>query len=44
MKSVYIETTVPSLAAGRLSRDMIVAGRQATTILFWETERQKYDM
>ena len=44
MKSVYIETTIPSLAAGRLSRDMIVAGRQATTILFWETERQKYDL
>jgi len=44
MKSVYIETTIPSLAAGRPSRDMIVAGRQAATVLFWENERHKYDL
>ena len=44
MKRVYIETTIPNLAAGRTSRDMIVAGRQAATLLFWETERQNYDL
>ncbi|MCL2010484.1 MAG: type II toxin-antitoxin system VapC family toxin [Synergistaceae bacterium] len=44
MKSIYIETTIPSLAAGRPSRDMIIAGRQAITILFWENERHKYDL
>ena len=43
MKTIYIETTIPSLATSRPSRDMIVAGRQAATILFWETERLKYD-
>ena len=44
MKSVYIETTIPSLAVGRLSRDMIIAGRQAATVFFWEAERHKYDL
>jgi len=43
MKSVYIETTIPSLAVGRPSRDTIIAGRQASTLLFWENERRKYD-
>ena len=44
MKNIYIETTIPSLATSNPSRDMIIAGRQAVTILFWETERQKYDL
>ena len=44
MKSLYIETTIPSLATGRPSRDMIIAGRQAATILFWESERQNYNL
>jgi len=44
MKSVYIETTIPSFAASKPSRDMIIAGRQAATILFWESERHKYDL
>ena len=43
-KSIYIETTIPSLAVSRPSRDMIVAGRQAITILFWENERHKYNL
>ena len=44
MKSIYIETTIPSLATSRPSRDTIIAGRQAATMLFWETERDKYDL
>ena len=44
MKSVYIETTIPSLATSRLSRDLIIAGRQAVTALFWEYERHKYEL
>jgi len=44
MKSVYIETTIPNLATGRPSRDTIIAGRQAATMLFWENERIKYDL
>jgi len=44
MKSIYIETTIPSLAVSRPSRDTIIAGRQAATALFWENERFKYDL
>jgi hypothetical protein len=44
MKSVYVETTIPSLATARPSRDTIIAGRQASTLLFWENEREKYDL
>ena len=44
MKSVYIETTIPSLAASRPNRDTIIAGRQAATLLFWESERHQYDL
>ena len=44
MPSVYVETTIPSLATRRPSRDIIIAGRQAATILFWESERHKYDL
>ena len=43
MNSVYIETTIPSLAVSRPSRDTIIAGRQAATVLFWEKMRYKYD-
>jgi len=43
-KSVYIETTIPSFATAKTSRDAIIAGHQAATILFWETERQKYEL
>jgi len=44
MKTMYIETTIPSLATSRPSRDIIIGGRQAATLLFWETARQKYDL
>jgi len=44
LKSVYIETTIPSFAVGRPSRVTIIAGRQAATMLFWENERHRYDL
>jgi hypothetical protein len=44
MSSVYIETTIPSFATARPSRDIIIAGRQAATIQFWENERHKYNL
>jgi hypothetical protein len=44
MKSAYIETTIPSMATSRPSRDTVIAGRQAATLLFWESERHKYDL
>jgi hypothetical protein len=41
-KSVYIETTIPSYATSRASRDIIIAQRQLLTKFFWENEQQKY--
>jgi hypothetical protein len=43
-KGLYIETTIPSYATSRASRDMIIANRQVITKFFWENERQKYDL
>jgi hypothetical protein len=43
-KSLYIESTIPSYATARISRDIITAGRQLTTKIFWEQERHKYDL
>jgi hypothetical protein len=43
-RSVYIETTIPSYAVAKASRDLITAHRQAITRLFWENERQNYDL
>ncbi|GMO54054.1 MAG: hypothetical protein Ta2G_12860 [Termitinemataceae bacterium] len=43
-KSVYIETTIPSYATAIKSRDVIKAGRQAMTKLFWKNERENYDL
>jgi hypothetical protein len=43
-KSVYIETTIPSYATAKTSRDVIKAGRQAMTLLFWKTARENYDL
>ena len=43
-RSVYIETTIPSYATAKASRDLITAHRQAVTRLFWENERYKYDL
>lgn len=35
--SVYIETTIPSYYTARISRDVVIAGRQATTRDWWDT-------
>jgi hypothetical protein len=43
-KSVYIESTIPSYATARESKDVILAAHQAETKLFWGKERQKYDL
>jgi hypothetical protein len=43
-KSVYLETTIPSFATSRASRDIIIASRQLITKYFWENERQNYDL
>ena len=42
--SLYLETTIPSYLAGRTSKDPIIAGRQAITREFYESERHKFDL
>ncbi|MCL2411868.1 MAG: type II toxin-antitoxin system VapC family toxin [Treponema sp.] len=42
-KSVYIETTIPSYATAKPSENIIVAGKQAATRLFWEQGQHEYD-
>jgi hypothetical protein len=43
-KSVYIESTIPSYATARESKDVIKAARQSMTKFFWEQERHKYEL
>jgi hypothetical protein len=40
-KSIYIETTIPSLIAARPSRDIRILYRQEITKDFWENWRKK---
>jgi predicted nucleic acid-binding protein len=42
-KSIYLETTIPSYATARESKDSLVAARQKATKLFWRRERGNYD-
>lgn len=42
--SVYIESSVVSYLTSRPSRDLIVAGNQALTAQWWDTERQHFDL
>ena len=43
-KSVYIETTIPSLITARPSNNIIELSRQYIAKDFWENERRKYDL
>jgi predicted nucleic acid-binding protein len=43
-KTLYIETTIPSYATAKESRDRITAGRQETTKRFWQNERHKFEL
>ena len=40
--SIYIETTIPSYLASRLSTNIITAGQQILTREWWEQERHHY--
>jgi hypothetical protein len=41
---VYIETSVISYLTARISRDVVVAGRQAVTLDWWERHRERFDL
>ena len=43
-RRVYIETSVISYLASRPSRDLVVAGRQQLTHIWWETRRSAFDL
>ena len=43
-KSIYIETSIPSFMAARTSSNVVIAGKQAVTHEFWESERQNYNL
>ena len=44
MKSVYIETSIPSYLTGRPSRDVRVAAWQQITNQWWEQEKDRYEL
>jgi hypothetical protein len=44
MKSIYVESTIPSYATARPSTDMVVAGHQYLTQFFWENQRNQYKL
>ncbi len=44
MKSVYIETSIPSYLTARPSRDVRAAAWQELTVLWWGTARSRYDL
>ena len=43
-QKVYIETTIISYLAARLSNNTIVAGRQVLTQEWWEQRRNSFDL
>jgi hypothetical protein len=44
MSTIYLETTIPSYLAGRLSRDLIVAAHQQITHEWWSQARERFDL
>jgi hypothetical protein len=44
MKSVYIETSIPSYLTGRPSRDVRTAAWQQITLQWWEQARHEFEL
>jgi predicted nucleic acid-binding protein len=42
--TVYIETTIPSFLTARPSNNLILAGKQEVTRLWWENRKDKYHL
>jgi hypothetical protein len=43
-KSLYVESTIPSYATARPSRDVLIAAKQILTRDFWDNEHRKHDL
>jgi predicted nucleic acid-binding protein len=43
-EKVYLDSTIPSYATGKPSRDLIVAARQEVTTEWWENERKHFEL
>ncbi|WP_339138187.1 MAG: type II toxin-antitoxin system VapC family toxin [Candidatus Electrothrix sp. GW3-4] len=41
---VYVESSVISYLTSRPSRDVVIAGRQAVTVEWWDTQRHRFEM
>lgn len=41
---VYLESSVISYLTSRPNRDVIIAGRQATTLDWWENQRHRFEL
>ncbi|MBM3883774.1 MAG: type II toxin-antitoxin system VapC family toxin [Verrucomicrobia bacterium] len=44
MARVYIETTIRSFLAARPSRDVVIAGKQETTRIWWELRAPRFEL
>ncbi len=44
MQKVYLETTIPSYLTAQPSRDIVVAGRQEVTRVWWNTQRKRFSL
>jgi predicted nucleic acid-binding protein len=42
--SVYLETTIPSYLTARRSRDIIIAGKQEVTRIWWKERKNNYSL
>ena len=42
--SVYVETSVISYLTAKPSRDIVIAGRQRSTIEWWETAAERFEL
>ncbi len=42
--TVYLETTIISYLTARISRDLVIAGRQQITRNWWDTQKQHFEL
>lgn len=43
MESIYLDSNIPSYITGRISTNIVVAGRQSITQEFWESRKDDFE-